>query len=92
MPEIVGQAGVAEVEPRQNTKVKTKPVGNVIRPLVIEAGQHLYPLLFWKADDAYTCRNGGYTSVHSSVKFTINFKTSSTHYHRPPRAPNCIKL
>lgn len=44
--EIVGQAGVAEVEPKQNTKAKTNSVGNVIRPLVIEVGQHLDPLLF----------------------------------------------
>lgn len=90
--EIGGQAGEAEVEPRQNTKAKTKPLENVIRLLVIEVGQHLDALLSWKADDAYACGNGGYTSVHSSAEFTVIFKTSSTRYHWPPRAPNCIKL
>ena len=36
VPETVGQVGLAEVEPDQNTKAKTKLVGNVIGSLIIK--------------------------------------------------------
>lgn len=45
MAETIDQAGLAEAELGQNTKAKTKLVGNVIGFLIIKGRQHLDPLL-----------------------------------------------
>lgn len=93
MAENIGQAGLAEVEPCQNTNAKTKLVENVTGSLIIKGRQHLDPLLLRKADYSHACGDGGYTFAQSSVVLTINFKTwSATHYHSSPRTPDSVKF
>lgn len=76
LAETIGRTALAEGEPGQNTRAKTKLTENIIRSLITESKQHLDPWM-GRTGDTHMCRDVRYASVQSSVAFTINFKSLS---------------